>query len=498
MELGDVAIDAERACADQLVLAIPAGEHAHAQHVRPSSGEQIPDRIADDVAVLGGDSQPPLAFQEEIRLRLGPGNVPAVHHHRLRRNLQRLEGAIDLRVSTGGCDPMRDPGFAQKPQQSRSSGKRRAPGHQRAKNLPVPQLERAQLFLFDRVPQLPGHGAGEQAAAHSNLAVDAPGLDLHVLLDESLLPSEDVGVDRIDEGPIEIENQSAHSNRTMPRGHRGWQADPEFRIGCLTELLASNTFRTMVDISLDGRTALVTGGSRGIGRATALLLARAGASVAVAYQRDERSARDVVESISHEGGRAVALRADLAHWSAAEQLVNECTETLGPIGILVANHGIWKRAPIDQMTEAEWDEMAAINLKGVIALCRYAAAQMRARHRGTIILISSTAGQRGEAEHSHYAATKGALISLTKSLAPELARDGIRVNCVAPGWVETDMVRPALSDPSARAEVDRAIPLRRLGQPEEIAGAVLYLASDLSTFVTGEILNVNGGAVLVG
>jgi len=254
----------------------------------------------------------------------------------------------------------------------------------------------------------------------------------------------------------------------------------------------------MVDISLDGRTALVTGGSRGIGRATALLLARAGASVAVAYQRDERSARDVVESISHEGGRAVALRADLAHWSAAEQLVNECTETLGPIGILVANHGIWKRAPIDQMTEAEWDEMAAINLKGVIALCRYAAAQMRARHRGTIILISSTAGQRGEAEHSHYAATKGALISLTKSLAPELARDGIRVNCVAPGWVETDMVRPALSDPSARAEVDRDIPLRRLGQPEEIAGAVLYLASDLSTFVTGEILNVNGGAVLVG
>lgn len=254
----------------------------------------------------------------------------------------------------------------------------------------------------------------------------------------------------------------------------------------------------MVDISLDGRTALVTGGSRGIGRATALLLARAGASVAVAYLRDERAARDVVESISHEGGRAVALRADLAQWSGAEQLVNECTETLGAIGILVASHGIWKRAPIDRMTEAEWDEMAEINLKGVVALCRYAAAQMRARHRGTIILISSTAGQRGEANHSHYAATKGALISLTKSLAPELARDGIRVNCVAPGWVETDMVRPALSDPGARAEVDRAIPLGRLGQPEEIAGAVLYLASDLSTFVTGEILNVNGGAVLVG
>src|SRR5262249_14492226 len=126
------------------------------------------------------------------------------------------------------------------------------------------------------------------------------------------------------------------------------------------------------------------------------------------------------------------------------------------------------------------------------------AAQMRQRGRGNIILISSTAGQRGEAEHAHYAATKGAIISLTKSLAPELARDGIRVNCVAPGWVQTDMTHEVLADPRQRSEIDRVIPLGRVGTREEIAGAVLFLASDLSTFVTGEILNVNGGAVLVG
>src|ERR1700694_1216974 len=146
------------------------------------------------------------------------------------------------------------------------------------------------------------------------------------------------------------------------------------------------------------------------------------------------------------------------------------------------------------MSEAEWDETAQINLKGAVALCRYATAAMRDRRSGAIVLISSTAGQRGEPDHSHYAASKGALISLTKSLAPELAPFGIRVNCVAPGWVETDMIRSALAQ--SRAEIERVIPLGRVGKPEEIAGAVLFLVSDLSTFVTGEILNVNGGAVL--
>jgi len=254
----------------------------------------------------------------------------------------------------------------------------------------------------------------------------------------------------------------------------------------------------MVPISLEGKTALVTGGSRGIGRATAILLGRAGAQVAVGFQSDERAAAEVVQSISSQGGRAVALRADLAQWSGAEKLVKDCAEQLGGPDILVASHGIWKRAPIHEMTEAQWDETADINLKGIVALCRYCGERMRLRRRGAIILISSTAGQRGEAEHSHYAATKGAIISLTKSLAPELAAFGIRVNCVAPGWVETDMVRDVMADPRQRSAIAGVIPLGRIGKPEEIAGAALFLASDLSSFTTGEILNVNGGAVLVG
>jgi 3-oxoacyl-[acyl-carrier protein] reductase len=252
----------------------------------------------------------------------------------------------------------------------------------------------------------------------------------------------------------------------------------------------------MVGISLAGKAALVTGGSRGIGRAIAEMLARAGAQVALSYHRDEAAAREVLDSISGAGGRAIAIAADLADWSEAERLVRAAVESFGPVDILVVNHGIWKRAPIHSMSEAQWDETAQINLKGAVALCRYAAAVMRERRSGSIVLISSTAGQRGEPEHSHYAATKGALISMTKSLAPELSPFGIRVNCVAPGWVETDMIQSALA--TRRADIEGLIPLGRVGKPEEIAGAVLFLVSDLSTFVTGEILNVNGGAVLVG
>jgi len=254
----------------------------------------------------------------------------------------------------------------------------------------------------------------------------------------------------------------------------------------------------MVSISLTGKAVLISGGSRGIGRATALLMAQAGARVAVGYQRHEQPAREVVAAIQNAGGFAVAIGAELSRWAESKRLVASCVDQLGTLDILVVNHGIWEHAPIDQMTEEQWDQTSDVNLKGAIALCRFATERMRTRRSGNVILVSSTAGQRGEAEHAHYAATKGALISLTKSMAPELAKDGIRVNCVAPGWVETDMVRDTLSNLEERLAIERAIPLGRVGRPEEIASAILYLASDLSSFVTGEILNVNGGAVLVG
>ncbi len=253
----------------------------------------------------------------------------------------------------------------------------------------------------------------------------------------------------------------------------------------------------MVGISLDGKVALVSGGSRGIGRATALLLARAGAAVGVGYARDRDAADSVVAAIAQAGGRAAALAADLARWSEAERLARGCEAALGPIDLLVVNHGIWKPAPIEHMSEREWMETADVNLTGAVALCRAVAPSMKARRTGRIVLVSSTAGQRGEAGHAHYAATKGALISLTKSLAVELAGDGVLVNCVAPGWVDTDMTRDALAGAGGDA-IRRAIPLGRPARPDEIAGAVLFLASDLAGFVCGEVLNVNGGAVLAG
>ena len=260
----------------------------------------------------------------------------------------------------------------------------------------------------------------------------------------------------------------------------------------MTRAPAADSFEAV--LTLGGRTALVTGASRGIGKHTAILMARLGARVGVAYARDEAAAR---ATLAETGGAGVVLDADLGVDGEAERLVARAEEALGPLDILVANHGIWKRAPIEDMTAAQWDEMLVTNLGSVRALCAEAARRMLARGRGSIVLVASTAGQRGEPFHSHYAATKGAIIALTKSLAAELGPRGVRVNCVAPGWVMTDMSRGALEGTSGDG-IRRAIPLGRPGTPEEIAGPIAFLASDMASYLHGQVLSVNGGAVMAG
>jgi 3-oxoacyl-[acyl-carrier protein] reductase len=251
-------------------------------------------------------------------------------------------------------------------------------------------------------------------------------------------------------------------------------------------------------IEFNSMRVLVTGASKGIGAACARMFGSLGASVAVHYHHDQAGAQKVVTELIDAGRKAVAIQASLGVWSEAERLVDEAERALGGLDVAVLNHGIWKGAAIDEMTQAQYDEMMDVNLRGCMAAAGAVARRMKPRGSGRIIFIASTAGQRGEAMHSHYAASKGAIISLTKSLAPELAPHGILVNCVAPGWVDTPMSEGTLSDDKARAAVFATIPLGRVGTPEEIAGPVVFLASSAATFITGEILNVNGGAVLVG
>jgi 3-oxoacyl-[acyl-carrier protein] reductase len=251
-------------------------------------------------------------------------------------------------------------------------------------------------------------------------------------------------------------------------------------------------------ISLKGRVALVTGGSRGIGRACAMMLARSGADVVISYARDNEGAAQTVRDLRVLGNKAAALEADLRTFGAAEALLRRAGEILGPPTILVANHGIWEAAPIDTMTEADYDRTLDTNLKGTVAVCRYTVPGMKEAGWGRIVLLSSMAAQRGATSRALYAASKGAIVSLVRSLARELAPAGILVNGVAPGWVATDMIRPLLEDEARRRELLAKVPLGRVALPDEIAATVLFLASDLATYLCGEIVNVNGGAHLGG
>ncbi len=253
-------------------------------------------------------------------------------------------------------------------------------------------------------------------------------------------------------------------------------------------------------ISLAGRAALITGGSRGIGAATVKLFAQAGADAVFSFNRSKESAAQVEQEARKHGTRIESLKADLSRRADAKKLVQHAIQRLGRIDILVANAGIWDAAesPIEKLTEREWDDMMRINLKSVYDVTHFTTPQMIAQRSGRIIAISSTAGQRGEAFHSHYAAAKGAVISFVKALSTELARHNILVNSVAPGWVNTDMSKPVLETKEGSKLVMSAIPLKRVATAEEVAGPILFLASDLATFITGEVLNVNGGSVLCG
>jgi 3-oxoacyl-[acyl-carrier protein] reductase len=250
-------------------------------------------------------------------------------------------------------------------------------------------------------------------------------------------------------------------------------------------------------LTLQGKVALVTGGSRGIGRACSVLFGRLGARVCVNYVYDEAAACETVSLLRAAGAEAFACRADVGCPEETARLVAEAESTLGPLDTVVVNHGIWKRAPLAEMTPEQWRETLRTNLDGAYAVCHHAVRVMIPRRRGNLVLIASTSGQRGEAHYSHYSATKGAILSFTKSLAAELAPHGVRVNAVAPGWVVTDMTRADLEGPAGKEAV-RPIPLGRPATPEEIAGPVAFLASDLSSYVFGEILSVNGGAVMNG
>lgn len=251
-------------------------------------------------------------------------------------------------------------------------------------------------------------------------------------------------------------------------------------------------------IHLDGKKALVTGGSRGIGRAIAILFAKAGGDVAINFCTHKEAAQEVRKKIEKMDRECLVFRADLSRKEEIQRMIERIIEKWEQIDILVNNAGIWTHGEIGNMDERVWVETMRINLDGVFHVCNEAVPFMKKRKRGVIINVSSTAGVRGEAFHSHYAASKGALISFTKSLAVELASFKIRVNCVAPGWVDTDMCAEVFNDLEFRRRVEESIPLKRIPSAEDIAGPILFLASDLARHVSGEVLNVNGGSVLCG
>ena len=246
-----------------------------------------------------------------------------------------------------------------------------------------------------------------------------------------------------------------------------------------------------------GKTAIITGASRGVGRATALRLAESGANVVVNYLKSETEAGDVVKKCETLGVGAIAVQGDVSEWTDAQNIAKAAIERFGRIDLLVLNAGIWEGAPIEKMSEDLWNRVMNTNLKAAWAMTKACVPAMKRNDSGAIVLVSSTAGQRGEANFSNYAASKGGQISFTKALASELC-PRIRVNCVAPGWIETAMVRPVFEDETYKASVINQIPLKRMATTDDVALSICFLLSGWSRHITGEILNINGGSVLCG
>lgn len=255
-------------------------------------------------------------------------------------------------------------------------------------------------------------------------------------------------------------------------------------------------------LSFKNQIVLITGASRGVGAAAAIKFAQAGAAgVVINYKSNRNAARAVAESVEAFGAKALAVQADVSLADETRSLFQQTLETFGQLDAVVANAGIWPAEDrvITELDETQWNETMRINVNGVYHVCREAASIFTAQRNGNIVIVSSTAGQRGEAFHADYAASKGAVISLTKSLAAELGRFNVNVNCVAPGWIDTDLAASALRTDAAKlAAINAAIPLGRVATADDVANPILFMASDLARHITGEILNVNGGSVLCG
>ncbi|MGB7209041.1 MAG: 3-oxoacyl-ACP reductase family protein [Pyrinomonadaceae bacterium] len=246
-----------------------------------------------------------------------------------------------------------------------------------------------------------------------------------------------------------------------------------------------------------GKTAIVTGSSRGVGRATALRLAEGGANIVVNYLSNDGEAAETVRMCMEKGVAAIAVQGDVSEFLAAKEIANKTIEKFGRIDLLVLNAGVWEGAPIEDMSEEVWNKVINTNLKSAWAMTKACVPAMKKRESAAIVMVSSTSGQRGEANYSNYSASKGGQISFTKALATELCPK-IRVNCVAPGWIETAMVREVFEDEAYKQGVLRSIPMNRMAATDDVALSICFLLSDWSRHITGEILNINGGAVLCG